>query len=56
VPDESWTAASKILKPGRLVERRPQTWILPAMDAVCPGLSDAMVAKRLRSSYRSGKR
>ena len=37
-PLASVTSASKILKPGRRVDRRPQLETRPAIDAVWPGL------------------
>ena len=40
----------EILKPGRRVERRPQLETRPAIDAVWPGLSDAIGCRWLRSS------
>ena len=43
-------AASKILKPGRRVDRRPHASTRPATDAGYPGLSEAIVCRRLRSS------
>src|SRR5580765_7876600 len=48
--------ASKILKPGRRVDRKPQLRIRPVSDAAAPGLSVAIFCRRLRSSYRIGKR
>jgi hypothetical protein len=41
-PLASVTSASKILKPGRRVDRSPQLETLPMIDAVCPGRSDAI--------------
>src|SRR5262249_4054700 len=52
----SSTTASKILKPGRRVDRKPQLRIRPESDADCPGLSDEIDWRRLRSSYRIGNR
>ena len=49
-PLSSLSSASKILKPGRRVDRKPQLSTRPAIDAVCPGLSEAIGCRWLRSS------
>ena len=49
-PLPSSIAASKILKPGRRVDRRPLTSTRPETAAVWPGFSDAIGCSRLRSS------
>ena len=49
-PLPSSIAASKILNPGRRVERRPHASTRPAIATVCPGLSEAIGCSRLRSS------
>jgi hypothetical protein len=41
-PLPSSTTASKILNPGRRVARRPHARIRPAIDTICPGLSEAI--------------